>query len=415
MKKALGAFALLLAIGIAALWLRPDPAAPIEVGVLHSLTGTMAFSEQAVVDATLAAIDEVNRQGGVLGRPLKPVVVDGASDPVVFAQQAQSLLVDRGIEIIFGAWTSASRKELRPVIEAHEGLLLYPVQFEGLEASPSIVYLAQVPNQQIKPSIKWAIDHLGDRFFLIGSDYIFPRAANSYLKEVAAILGAEVIDEHYVRLGEEQLDAVVEAIYAQQPDAIFNTLNGDSNLYFFEALQRLYGDQEPPPVISYSIAENEVAAIAEAIGPEAIVGHYASWNYFASIDSPQNRRFKQVLREYGITTTPNDPMAAAYTGVWLFKQAAEACNTVRAEDIKRCFYNMTFNGPAGVVVIERGVMNAWQHARIGQVNADLDFDIVWSSDVAIQPDNFPYHRSRTRWLQELEGLYEMWNQSWSAP
>lgn len=404
----------LLAATVAYVAWEQRPAEPFEVAVLHSLTGTMSFSEQAVADATLAAIAEVNAQGGVLGRPLKPVLVDGESDPAVFAQRARELIEDRGIEVIFGAWTSASRKELRPVVDELGGLLLYPVQFEGMEDSPNIVYLAQVPNQQIKPSIKWAIDNLGGRFALVGSDYIFPRAANSYLIEVAEILGAEVLDERYVLLGEQRFDTLIADLKALKPDVIFNTLNGDSNIYFFEALKRIYGDKKPPRVISYSIAENEVAAIAEAIGPEAIVGHYASWSYFASIDSLKNRHFKKVLQDHGITTTPNDPMAAAYSGVWIFKQAAEACNSFAVEDIKRCFYNMTFNGPAGVVVIERGVMNAWQNARIGQVNANLDFDIIWSSDIAIKPDNFPYHKSRLDWLEELDALQAMWQGRWSA-
>ncbi|MBB1127060.1 urea ABC transporter substrate-binding protein [Thiospirillum jenense] len=387
--------AVLLALGLAWVTTQLAPAQParvVRVGILHSLTGTMSLSEAALAKATIAALEDVNQQGGVMGYRLEPVLADGGSSPAQFAAQAESLIREHRVQVIFGCWTSAARKAVKPVVENHHNLLMYPVQFEGLELSDSIVYLGQTPNQQIKPAVKYAVDNLGKQFYLIGSDYIFPRTANWYLTDIAHLVGAEIVGERYVPLGQRDFNEIIHDIRTKKPQVIFNTLNGDSNLYFFDALAKAFSknaDGIPPMrVMSFSIGEYEIEQIAAFAGADAIIGHYASWNYFASIDSDTNRHFTALLNKAGIKT-PNDPMSAAYTGVWLYKQAVEECESFEPERLKPCFAYQSFNGPAGIVTLEKNNFNTWQHARIGQVTTDLSFQIVWASDHPIQPQNFP--------------------------
>lgn len=385
----------------------------VKVGILHSLSGTMSFSEKSVVDATLAAIKSINQNGGILGREITPVVADGASDAKIFAKEAKRLIEDEGVVAIFGAWTSASRKEIVPIIESFDSLLFYPVQYEGLEDSRSVVYLAQVPNQQIKPALKFALDKFGDNFFLVGSDYIFPRSANLYIKELSLVLNANIVGEEYRVLGGRDFKEIIDKIEKSSPDVIFNTLNGDSNIYFFRELYERFKDKAPR-VISFSIAESEVEAIAAANKKESIVGHYSSWNYFSTIDSKENLNFKEILKNYGVESVPNDPMAKAFSAVFIYKQAVEACDSFLPSEVKRCLYSMSYSSPSGIMVLERDVMNSWQSSKIGVVNSDLEFDIIWSSSFPIRADSFPYHKTKEQWLLELENMYRGWDNSWSA-
>jgi len=210
---------------------------PIKVGVLHSLSGTLAISETSVVDATLLAIEEINDKGGILGRPVEPIVVDGASDWQKFAREAERLITEEKVSVIFGCWTSACRKTIKPVIERNHHLLFYPVQYEGLEASPNIIYTGAAPNQQIIPAVKWASDNLGTRFFLVASDYVFPRSANAIIKDQVSILGGEILGEEYIVLGSSDVEKAIEGIVKTQPDVILNTINGDTNVAFFRELK----------------------------------------------------------------------------------------------------------------------------------------------------------------------------------
>ena len=262
---------------------------PIRIGVLHSLSGTMAFSEKPVVEATLLAIEDLNARGGLLGRRVEAVTADAKSDPATFASEAERLITRDKVAALFGCWTSASRKYVRTVVERHNQLLFYPVQYEGLELSPNIVYAGAAPNQQIIPAVKWCFDHLGKRFFLVGSDYVFPRTANAIIKDQVGALGGEIVGEEYILLGERQAEGVAEKIARARPSVILNTINGDSNIAFFHALRKRGLAPAQIPVMSFSIAEREVASI----GPALMAGDYAAWNYFQSLSTPQNQEFVQ--------------------------------------------------------------------------------------------------------------------------
>src|SRR5262249_17250382 len=246
---------------------------PIRIGVLHSLTGTMAFSERPVIEATLLAIEDLNAQGGLLGRRLEAITADGQSEPATFASEAERLITQDKVAALFGCWTSASRKYIRPVVERHNQLLFYPVQYEGLELSPNIVYAGASPNQQIIPAVKWLFDNLGKRFFLVGSDYVFPRTANAIIKDQVGALQGEIVGEEYILLGSRDVEGVVEKIARVRPSVILNTINGDSNVAFFQALRKRGIRAEDTPVMSFSIAEGEVGAI----GGDVLAGDYAAW------------------------------------------------------------------------------------------------------------------------------------------
>ncbi|MFP6709146.1 MAG: transporter substrate-binding protein, partial [Alphaproteobacteria bacterium] len=254
----------MVCIGLAALALglfMTERYRPIKIGLLHSMTGTMAISETALVDAALMAIDEINAAGGLLGRQIQPIIADGASDPLIFAREAERLIKEEKVSTIFGCWTSACRRTIRPVIEANNHLLFYPVQYEGVEQSPNIVYLGAAPNQQIVPAVEWALRTDRKRLFLVGSDYVFPRVANAIIHDYVEKWRGEIVGERYLLLGSHYVDDIVAEIVARRPDAILNTLNGDSNLAFFRALRAAGIKSEEIPTISFSISENELASI----------------------------------------------------------------------------------------------------------------------------------------------------------
>ncbi len=263
---------------------------PIRIGILHSLTGTMSFSEKAVADATLMAVEEINERGGVLGRRIEPVIADGASDWPTFAREAERLITQEKVVTVFGCWTSASRKTVKPVFEKYNHLLFYPVQYEGFEESPNIIYTGSIPNQQLIPATQWSFDNLGKRFYLVGSDYIFPHMAHDVMRIQIAALGGEVAGESYILLGNNDINAVAEDIIAKKPDVILNTINGDTNLHFFKMLR---DKNLNIPVMSFSIGEAEV----KLMGSQLLAVHYATWTYFHIIDSRVNTAFGQRLRK----------------------------------------------------------------------------------------------------------------------
>ena len=382
---------------------------PVRVGVLHSLTGTMAISEKSLVEAAQLAIDEVNAAGGVLGRPVEAVVADGQSDPDVFAREAERLVRDLHVAAVFGCWTSGSRKTVKPVIEKYNHLLFYPLQYEGLEESPNIVYLGASPNQQIIPALKWVLGNIGRRVFLVGSDYVFPRAANAIIRDQLARWRGEVVGEEYVRLGGRDMAGAVRAIAASRPDAILNTLNGDSNIAFFDALREAGITPARMPTMSFSLAEEELRSLPRA----EMAGDYAAWTYFQSLESPVNDTFVRAFkRRYGDERVTDDPIEAAYVAVKLWAQAVEAAGTVDVGAVRRAIVDRSFRGPGGMVYVDGENRHAWKTVRIGRIRADGQFDIVWDSARPVQPEPFPAGRTKAQWKAFLEDLYRQWGSRW---
>ncbi len=377
--------ALLFAALIYSLYGRTTP--NIKIGVLHSFTGTMAVSETPLVDAVRLAVEEANQSGGVDGAQIEMIVIDCRSDAAYCAQQAEKLITRDGVQALFGCWTSACRKAVKPVVEKHHHLLFYPVQYEGLEQSPDIIYTGAVPNQQIIPMVSWALQKRGKRAYLIGSDYVYPRTANQIIKKLLLAQGGQLVAERYVPLGELSLDAIVNDIAKQHPDFVVNTLNGDSNPYFFRALQNADIRAEDIPVFSTSIAEAELAAM----GPELMTGHYVAWNYFQSIASEENRTFIEHFRNrFGQQRLLDDPMEAAYISVMLWVHAMRSAGTLDMSSVKTVLAQQTLAAPEGIVAVDADTRHLWKPVRIGKARADGQFEIVWQSERSIAPAPFPF-------------------------
>ncbi|MBP0000175.1 MAG: urea ABC transporter substrate-binding protein [Cyanobacteria bacterium SID2] len=355
----------------------------IKVGILHSLSGTMAISETTVVEAEKLAIKEINEAGGVLGKQIEAVVEDGASDWPTFAEKAEKLIDQDQVAVIFGCWTSASRKAVKDVFESKDHMLWYPVQYEGQECSKNIFYTGAAPNQQIEPAVKWLLENKGKDFFLVGSDYVFPRTANTIIKEQLKAEGGNTVGEDYLPLGNTEVTPIITKIQQALPDGgvIFNSLNGDSNVAFFKQLQGAGLTPDKYPVMSVSIAEEEV----RQIGKEFLVGHYAAWNYFQTVETPENETWVKAFKaEYGEDRVTNDPMEAAYIMVYLWKQAVEEAGTADLEAVREAAIGQTFQAPEGLVTMN-GNHHLSKTVRIGQVRDDGLFDIVWATDEPVKP------------------------------
>lgn len=355
----------------------------IKVGILHSLSGTMAISEKSVVDAEQLAIEEINKAGGVLGKKIEAVVEDGNSDWPTFAEKAKKLIDQDKVATIFGCWTSASRKAVLPVFEGKKHMLWYPVQYEGQECSQDIFYTGAAPNQQIEPAVDWLLQNKGKDFFLVGSDYVFPRTANTIIKAQLQAKGGKTVGEDYLPLGNTEVTAIITKIKAALPNGgvIFNTLNGDSNVAFFKQMQGAGLGPDKYPVMSVSIAEEEV----RAIGPTYLKGHYAAWNYFQTVDTPENKKFVQAFKaKYGQDRVTNDPMEAAYIMVYLWKQAVEKAKSTDLEKVRAAALGQSFDAPEGKVTLDNNHHLA-KFVRIGEVGDDGLFKIVYASKEAVKP------------------------------
>jgi two-component system NtrC family sensor kinase len=358
-----------------------NPGATVRVGILHSLSGTMAISEASLKDAELMAIAEINEAGGVLGRTIEPVIKDGASDPLTFAIEARSLIERDQVATIFGGWTSACRKAVLPVLEELNALLWYPVEYEGLECSPHIFYTGICPNQQVGPAVDWLLQHIGESFYLIGSDYVFPRTANKILKAQLIRKGGIIVGEEYVPLGTTEFGRIIQRIQQVKPSVVFNSLNGDSNLAFYEQYKQAGISADDIPIIATSIAEEEL----RRIGGSTAAGHYASWSYFQSIDTPRNCTFvENFQKRYGRDRVTSDPIEAAYTQVYLWKQAAEKAGSFEVPLLREAAYGQTFEAPGGQVSIEKN-NHLKKHSRIGKILPNGQFQIVFTSAGAIKP------------------------------
>ena len=361
---------------------------PIPVGILHSLSGTMSISEIPVKNAELMAIEELNHKGGVLGRPLLPIVVDGASDWPTFAQKARELIVDRKVATIFGCWTSASRKAVKPVVEQYDNLLWYPVQYEGNECSKNIIYTGACPNQQIEPAVTWLLKNKGKKFFLLGSDYVFPRTANAIIKGQLKAMGGTLAGEEYVPLGHMEFSTVVNKIRESGADVVFSTLNGDSNVPFYKQYASAGLTPAKVPIMAVSIAEVEV----QGIGPSYCHGHYAAWNYFETTRTPLNGAFVAAFKQrYGHNQVVDDPIEHGYVNVHLWAKAAEKAKSVAPMAVRSAVFSIELDAPQGKVKVDPHNQNMYQVARIGQIEKSGMFREVWNSGKIVEPAPYsPY-------------------------
>jgi len=352
----------------------------IPVGILHSLSGTMAISEESLKDAELMAIAEINAAGGILGKTIKPVIEDGASEPTTFALKTRKLIQQDKVATIFGGWTSACRKAVLPVLEELKTLLWYPVEYEGLECSPYVFYTGTCPNQQVEPAVNWLLQNKGKNFYLLGSDYVFPRTANKLIKAQLKRQGGRLVGEEYAFLGTTEFEEAIQRIKTARPDVVFSTLNGDSNLAFYQQYQAAGISAQEIPIMGISVGEEEFRRMGSSA-----TGHYASWSYFQSIDRPINQTFvENFQRRYGQERVTSDPIEAAYVQVYLWKQAVETAGSFEVELVREAAYGQTFNAPGGIVCVEQN-HHLWKHCHIGKILNDGQLQVVFTSNGLIKP------------------------------
>ena len=354
----------------------------IRVGILHSLSGTMAISEVSLKDVELMAIDEINKAGGVLGKKVEAVIEDGASDWPNFAEKAKKLIEKDKVATVFGGWTSASRKAMLPVFEKLDHQLWYPVQYEGLECSKNIFYTGAAPNQQIEPAVTWLLKNKGKTMYLLGSDYVFPRTANAIIKAQLKKEGGTLVGEEYTPLGATEYNTIIAKIKKAKPDSIFSTLNGDSNVAFYKQLKDAGISAKDIPVMAVSVAEDEL----RGIGGKTAEGHYAAWNYFQSVDTPANKEFvKRFKAKYGQDRVTSDPMEAAYIAVYLWKKAVEKAKTVDTNKVRVAAYGLTMDAPEGPVKVDTN-NHIFKTVRIGEILPNGQFKILYATPKPVEPE-----------------------------
>ena len=369
----------------------PPRAKTVRLGMLHSQTGPLAISATSLRDVELHAIERINAAGGLLGRQIEAHAPDTRSRTELYPKRARQLL-DEGAVAIFGCWTSSSRKAVLPLIEQAKTLLFYPVQYEGNESSSSIVYGGMVPNQQIMPTLDWLAGvggGLRKKVFLIGSDYVFPRTANFVAKKYLMAKNAElrVVGEEYLPLGDRDFSGVVKKLLDSGADCVLNTVNGDSNLGLFAALAAAKVDPAKIPVVSTSIAEDELRNLL----PAQVKGHYATCCYFQSLDTPANRMWIDGFRrEFGYDRVTDDPMEPAWCLMHLWKKAVERAGSFDTQAVRQAFRDgLEFDGPGGRVRLDPKTQHTTKFFRLGRIRGDRQFDIVHSSPEPIPADPYP--------------------------
>jgi urea transport system substrate-binding protein len=364
----------------------------IKVGILHSLSGTMAISETVLKDTVLMAIEEINAKGGVLGKKLEPVVVDPASNWPLFAEKTKQLLGQDKVSVIFGCWTSVSRKSVLPVVEEMNGLLFYPVQYEGEELSKNVFYTGAAPNQQAIPAVDYLMSKDGGaakRWVLLGTDYVYPRTTNKILRAYLKSKGVadKDIDEKYTPFGHSDYQTIVADIKkfsAGGKTAVVSTINGDSNVPFYKELGNAGLKAKDVPVVAFSVGEEEL----RGVDTKPLVGHLAAWNYFMSIKNPANTAFIKKWSDYAKTKKlpgadkplTNDPMEATYIGIHMWKQAVEKAKSTDTDKVIAAMAGQTFTAPSGITSkMDEKNHHLHKSVFIGEVKADGQFNVVWKT------------------------------------
>ena len=361
----------------------------VTVGILHSVTGTMAISETGSVQAEKLAIKQINAMGGVLGRKIEYIQEDGASDWPTFAEKAKKLLVNDKVAAVFGCWTSASRKAVLPVFEQYNGMLYYPTFYEGLEQSPNVIYTGQEATQQILAGIDWVTKTKGAKtFYLLGSDYIWPRTSNKIARKHIEKLGLRVVGEEYYPLGHTQFNSVINKIKLRKPDVIYSIVVGGSNVAFYKQLKAAGIDmtREKPLLLTISVTEDEILGI----GGENIEGAYAAMKYFQSLDNPNNKAFVAAFQqEYGADMVIGDVSQAAYLGPWLWKAAVEKAGSFDIDKVRAASPGIELNtAPEGYVKIHDN-HHLWSKTRIGLAQRDGQYRLIYETEALMEPDPFP--------------------------
>ena len=385
--------ATVLAAALSSIGLAAHAADTIKVGILHSLSGTMAISETALKETALMTIEEINKNGGVLGKKLEPVVVDPASNWPLFAEKARQLLAKDKVAVVFGCWTSVSRKSVLPVFKELNGLLFYPVQYEGEELEKNVFYTGAAPNQQAIPAVEYLMSKDGGeakRFVLLGTDYVYPRTTNKILRAFLKSKGVkdEDIMEEYTPFGHSDYQTIIAKIkkFAGEgkKTAVVSTINGDSNVPFYKELGNAGLKATDVPVVAFSVGEEEL----RGVDTKPLVGHLAAWNYFMSLKNPQNEKFVKMYKDWAVknklpnasTVVTNDPMEATYVGIHMWKQAVEKAKSTDVDKVIAAMAGQSFAAPSGYTLkMDETNHHLHKPVFIGEIKADGQFNVVWKT------------------------------------
>ncbi len=364
----------------------------IKVGVLHSLSGTMAISETALKNTVLMTIEEINAQGGVLGKKLEAVVVDPASNWPLFAEKARQLITQDKVSVVFGCWTSVSRKSVLPVFEELNNLLFYPVQYEGEELSQNVFYTGAAPNQQAIPAVEYLMSKEGGgakRWFLLGTDYVYPRTTNKILRAFLHSKGVtdKDIEEVYTPFGHSDYQTIVANVKkfaSGGKTAVISTINGDSNVPFYKELGNAGLKATDVPVVAFSVGEEEL----RGIDTKPLLGHLAAWNYFMSVKNGENDKFAKMYKTWAVknnvpnldTVVTNDPREATYVGIHMWAQAAKKAGSVEVDKVRKAMSGQTFKAPSGFVLkMDETNHHLHKPVMIGEVQGNGQFNVVWKT------------------------------------
>jgi len=381
----------------------------IKIGLLHSLTGVMAISENKLIDAATLAIDEINESGGVLGKKLVPVVADARSDWPTFATEAERLIKEEQVLVIFGGYTSASRKAIKTFVEKFNGLLFYPTQYEGLEISPNIIYMGSTANQQVFPGVTWSLQNFGKRVFLVGTDFVYPLAINQVIKTLVAARSGVVVGEEYISFGQQNVDTIISKIIKSKPDVIFNNVVGDDNNQFFKALRKAGISSEKIPTMSFTITEAELSEL----NIDHMVGDYAAQNYFQSLDTPANNAFvERFKKKFGAERIISSSMQNAYAAIYFWKNAVLRAQTTDIDPVREQLRDAVLSTPEGIISIDGKSLDTWKPLLIGKIFPNRQFGIVWNSVSTIAPLSYPPLMTREHWDTLLERYYTEWGNKW---
>lgn len=358
----------------------------VKLGLLHSLSGTIALAEASLVDAEKLAIEEINASGGVMGHQIVAVIEDGASENPVFAEKARKLLQRDKVAAIIGCYTSASRKAVLPALNQSKGLLYYPTYYEGQEQDKYVIYPSQEATQSVIAAVEWMAREKGKKFFLVGSDYIYPRTCNKIAKPTITKLGGTVLGEEYAPLGHTEFSSIITKIRAAKPDCIYSTVVGGSNVAFYKQLKAAGLDGEKQVLLSTVVSENEI----DGIGKDNAVGYYACMGYFQSLKNPANERFiKAFHAKFGADRVIGDPMQCAYNSVYLWKAAVEKAQSFDVDKVIAASAGLEIEAPEGTIRVHGSNHHVWKKVRVGRARADGQFDVVWESPSLIEPNPFP--------------------------
>ena len=389
---------------------------PIRVGVLNSLSGTMAFSTRPIVEATLLAIDEINEKGGLLGRHIEATRVDGRSDNATFARETERLIREERVAVIFGGWTPSNRRAMKPLVERLDNLLIFPARDEGMEDSQNIVYLGSTPNQQVIPAVRWALTNLkAKRFFFVGLDGLWGHTSHELVQDTLKGSAAKVVGKEFVLLSETDFSSIVKKIQQSKADVLLNFVQGDSNLPLFRELRAAGITAEKLPVISFAIGESELTQL----GDIDLRGNYLAFSYFESVERTENRRFIEAFRrKFGSHRGVSDPMEAAYAGVYLWAEAVKSAGTEVPSKVRQKIVDQTIEGPGATLSIDPSTNHAKKMFRLGKIAGDKRADhaqaieIIESSDRLLPPEPFPTTRTRAEWEALLGNWYIQWKNNW---